>query len=575
MKRMSLRLAGVAGLLVVLATALASTPARAHDVDPGTLCRPRGPRVPRDPLIPMLHRIDRYFRTHEVDGVVVDARVVLNETEAIRLSVVSQLLGYEELYKVVPKRRFRHDIQDRADYLIDRLELVRSGGVFDGMLGYALLEAYDATGDPRHLAAGKSIVDELKGISHYQYVLNGGLMAAMAFAKYYQLTGDVESGNNAHEVLAGLPPYQHDDGSFPHWCVCSTDIHYTDWMATELILIRRMLDDPLIDPMLARMHTFLSGRIAADGVTSYQQACDNYPGCVVYYYSIATGCDIDYDTRAFTNELGYSALLFEHFKSPQYRDVMTFMHGLEHGGTWADKWDFWPPPEDPYYPWTAADTSVVNTSLLLWSLGSVLVERRDAGSVQREWEAEDDASDVAFDAVADAGDGGDTAPGTRRAQIESARLSDTAPETRGPWSAVDRLLLSGASPNYCYAAATTGGTGDASDPEHPRIASPASSRAGGAEPSASLRLESITPNPTPAGSTIRFSTPSAAAVSIVVYDAAGRRIRELFSGTVAAGAHETSWDRRDSAGRACRAGLYFVLLRAGADVRSARLLLSP
>src|SRR5262249_45420115 len=148
------------------------------------------------------------------------------------------------------------------------------------------------------------------------------------------------------------------------------------------------LDRPGLGSMLDHMRGFLDARIDAHGVTQYVDSCADYPGCVIPYYSIASGCTIDYDTRAWTNELGYSALLFDHFRSPTYDGVMRFLRSLEHGGTFADKWDFWGPTSDPYYPWTAADTSVINTSLIFWSLASVLSGRHDAATC-RELRLED------------------------------------------------------------------------------------------------------------------------------------------------------------------------------------------
>src|SRR5947207_994022 len=42
----------------------------------------------RDPLVPMLRRVDRYLQRSETpDGVALDWRWVINETEAVRLSV--------------------------------------------------------------------------------------------------------------------------------------------------------------------------------------------------------------------------------------------------------------------------------------------------------------------------------------------------------------------------------------------------------------------------------------------------------------------------------------------------------
>jgi len=516
---------------------------------------PGDPRAPHDDLLLLLRRIDTYFQQHEVDGVVLDSRYVLNYTEAARLSVVSQLLAYEELYKVFPTPRLRQDIADRADFLIGIFDQVRSGGVFDGMLGYSFLDAFATTRDPRYLEKGTEVVQELEGLES-QYILNGGLMAAMTFAKYHQLTGDGEAERLTHEIIATLPPYQHPDGSFPHWCACSRDVHYTDWMATELILIKRMLDDPLIDPMLEKMRSFMEARIYEDGVTRYQEPCNDYPGCVVYYYSIATGCTIDYDTRAFTNELGYSALLFDHFHSPRYLPVMRFLHSLESGGTWADKWDFWATPDDPYYPWTAADTSVVNTSLIFWSLGSVLSGRRERPSPAA-WE--DEAAQAVGAPVANARGGLPDGCGLGRR-----------------WSTVDGLLRAGADPER-YCDNLTGSDGDlrwargqpTAGPEG--AGAPEATRPRDAAPLAP-RLDSVAPNPSGSDCRVRFTLPVRTSVSLAIYDAAGRRVRELFSGPIGSGEQEVRWDRRDGAGAECRSGVYFVVLRAGENPRSARLL---
>lgn len=345
----------------------------------------------RDPLVPMLLRIDRYLQQNETDGVVLDWRWVINETEAVRLSVQPQLLGYVELYRWHPTDRLRQDVVDRADYLLARFAQVRSGTVFDGMLGYCFFEAFEVTGDSRYFDAGRVVIAELEGISRGELILNGGLMAAMAFAADYRLTGDAVSRGLARTALASLPSFQNADGSFPHWCQGTRDVSYTDWMAMELILIQRRLDDPLISPMLQAMEAFMETRVDSTGNTSYEEPCPDEQGCTIYYWSLASGCGIDYDTRAFTNELGYSALLFDHLHSPKYRDVMRFAMSRESNGTWADKWDFWPDPSDPYYLWTAADTSVINTSLNFWCLAAAL-PGRDGGAVA--WGPDDGADPV-------------------------------------------------------------------------------------------------------------------------------------------------------------------------------------
>jgi hypothetical protein len=153
--------------------------------------------------------------------------------------------------------------------------------------------------------------------------------------------------------------------------------------------------------MLQAMEAFMETRVDSTGNTSYEAPCADYPGCTIYYWSEASGCGVDYDTRAFTNELGYSALLFDHLHSPKYRDVMRFARSRESNGTWADKWDFWPDPSDPYYVWTAADTSVINTSLNFWCLAAALPERSGG-------------------AVAWPDDGADPVPGRRAVPLAAA-----------------------------------------------------------------------------------------------------------------------------------------------------------
>ena len=216
------------------------------------------------------------------------------------------------------------------------------------------------------------VLDELEAIPSSEYILNGGLMTAMGFAREYARTGDPRYAQMTRDIVAGLAPYQNKDGSFPHWCAYSEDVHYTDWMAQELILIGRLVDDPAIEPLLARMDAFIEARVGDDGVTRYQGPCPYEPlGCVLNYWSLGTGCSIDVETRAYTNELGYTALLFDHVGSPKLPAVLAFLDSIEDGGVVADRWEGPIDPKDPYYPWTAADTSVVNMSLLFWSLAAM------------------------------------------------------------------------------------------------------------------------------------------------------------------------------------------------------------
>jgi hypothetical protein len=210
-------------------------------------------------------------------------------------------------------------------------------------------------------------------------------MVALATAKDAELFGSAASAAKTRAILAQLVRFQNADGSFPHWCFGSRDIHYTGWMAHELIHLERMTGDPVIAPMLARMGAFMALRIGPDGASVYEEPCTDYPGCVNAYYSRATGCDYDYDTRGWTVEPGYQLLLFDHVKSPEFAPVFRFMRSLERRGTFPDLYAYWPPPSDPEYPWTIADTSVANMSIIFWSLATALRDRHDVVDARLAW----------------------------------------------------------------------------------------------------------------------------------------------------------------------------------------------
>jgi hypothetical protein len=68
------------------------------------------------------------------------------------------------------------------------------------------------------------------------------------------------------------------------------------------------------------------------------------------------------------------------------------------------------------------------------------------------------------------------------------------------------------------------------------------------------------PNPAQGAITLRFALPHAARMRLDIYDANGRRVRQLGSASRPVGEHTIAWDLRDEAGRAVRAGLYFARL---------------
>ena len=333
-----------------------------------------------DPLPGMLRRIERYLRKNEVDGVTMDWRYEVIPSEEIRQTVICQVLAYADLHELKPGPRLRTEIVEHADFLLGRLEEIRSHSPFDGMLACALWSAFEATGEDRFRAAALGVSEEMRAIPTEQCILNGGLMVAMGTAKEWQVTGNREAEQKTRDIVTQLQSYQNADGSFPHWCRGTRDIHYTGWMAMELIRIARIVDHPLIPTYLARMNAFLEGRIGPDGRAVYEGPCPGTPEpCTIRYWSRGSGCSIDYETRAWTVEPAYCALLFDHLGSPQYGPVVRFLDELEDGGTLADQYAYWPPPDDPYYAWTIADTSVVNASVIFWALTTATIDRAERG----------------------------------------------------------------------------------------------------------------------------------------------------------------------------------------------------
>jgi len=76
-----------------------------------------------DPIDPLVERLEGYF--HGVD-ITLDPLYTKNPPEVVRLSSVSQLLGYCDLraagHPIDPS-----EIVSRADFLVDQIDLVTSG----------------------------------------------------------------------------------------------------------------------------------------------------------------------------------------------------------------------------------------------------------------------------------------------------------------------------------------------------------------------------------------------------------------------------------------------------------------
>ena len=522
MPRFSITRAVLAAIAAALALGANAAPAAVLAADP------------HDEVIPLVRRIDAYFRANKVDDVTLDSRFAINPSEAIRQGVVCQLLGYAELCRAHPTKRFRHEIARHADYLSAHLLQVNSNSPFDGMLAYSLVLGFEFSRDSTHLVAARVIIDELKAIPTSQCILNGGLMVAMAMVEWAKVTDDADALQKGRDIIAQVIAYQRADGSFPHWCSCTRDIHYTGWMSQELILLDRELHDPAIAQMLAGTAAFADGRIDDLGLSHYEAPCPVVPDCWIYFDSRRSGCSIDYDTRGITVEPGYMALLFEHAAYAKFGASMRYLLALENVGTFKDKWAYIEPPGDPQYPWSSADTSVANMSIIFWSMAAILSGHPQTAREDSLWYADEGSEDPV--------DAPEPVWTARRLAVPLRQGADRLPPT-------ERVWRSGLQPaNYCDTAA-------------PAAASPAASITLGTPPPGALRLA--------------FALGRGGLADLRVYDVTGRLVRTLLAGMCAAGDHTCAWDRLDDRGQRVAPGLYLARLRAGDESRTARVVLLP
>ena len=81
------------------------------------------------------------------------------------------------------------------------------------------------------------------------------------------------------------------------------------------------------------------------------------------------------------------------------------------------------------------------------------------------------------------------------------------------------------------------------------------------------------PNPFNPVTTMRFGLKARSAVSLRIYDPAGRLVRTLMDEPLDAGHYTEEWDGRDNEGRAAASGVYFYKLKAGAFVETKKMVL--
>ncbi|MBK6736163.1 MAG: T9SS type A sorting domain-containing protein [bacterium] len=87
-------------------------------------------------------------------------------------------------------------------------------------------------------------------------------------------------------------------------------------------------------------------------------------------------------------------------------------------------------------------------------------------------------------------------------------------------------------------------------------------------------LEQNSPNPFNPSTSIGFSLPTTAPVSLGIYDLSGKLVRNLIAGQVMGPGHlEKVWDGRNDSGRLVPTGVYFCKLTADGRVNVRRMAL--
>ena len=330
-----------------------------------------------DPLSPLVSHAEAFLHREESGGITLDARHFANFPEHLRLTVVPQLAAFCDLYRAGPTDSRYLDIVERADFLARMGPNARSFDAADGMLAFALLRAFEITGNPTYRDAARPVIDGFL-VSLVEADPNRALMAALALAQYHRLTSDPAALAKLSEIVLLVARSQHADGSFDHVCGGARDVHYTAWISMELDLIGRLVEDANVPRILDRTQAFLERRVGVDGTISYQDTLVS--GATIYYYS-RPACSSDYDTRGWVNELAYHALLFDRAQDARYNVMMSRLASLEAQGAWPDKWGYVPPANDPSYVWSTSPRSVIRTSVVFWALASIQARRPSRGQV--------------------------------------------------------------------------------------------------------------------------------------------------------------------------------------------------
>jgi hypothetical protein len=92
-------------------------------------------------------------------------------------------------------------------------------------------------------------------------------------------------------------------------------------------------------------------------------------------------------------------------------------------------------------------------------------------------------------------------------------------------------------------------------------------------PYISAWLSQNAPNPFNPSTTISYNIAAASEVRLDVYDANGKLVRKLVSGSLPAGSYTAKWDGRSDNGSFLSSGVYFCRLQAGKDSITIKMIL--
>ena len=138
---------------------------------------------------------DRFLRERRYGlPYTLDPRPLDYPLEMLRLNVMSQALGYLNLYRLDRRPEYRREALARVEYMLALGDAAFGNGPRDGMYGYAMLEAFELLGDERYLDAGRRAAQRCAEGRPDELTMNGGLMCALNHAWLARLDGSHESG---------------------------------------------------------------------------------------------------------------------------------------------------------------------------------------------------------------------------------------------------------------------------------------------------------------------------------------------------------------------------------------------